>query len=62
MKNFSFIDNIMKNPTIKKLVKPVKKLFNKNKKKKQKKNEYEKQFGFILNDMDNTYNNYADNK
>ena len=35
MKNFSFIDNIMENPTIKKLVKPVNKLFNKNKKKKE---------------------------
>ena len=59
MKNFSFIDNIMENPTIKKIVKPVKKLFNKNKKKKKKINEYEKQFGLILNDMDNSYDDYA---
>ena len=36
MKNFSFIDNIMKNPTIKEIVEPVKKLFNKNKKEKRK--------------------------
>ena len=59
MKNFSFIDNIMENPTIKEIVKPVKKLFNKNKKKKKKINEYEKQFGLILNDMDNSYDSYA---
>lgn len=59
MKNFSFIDNIMENPTIKKIVKPVKKLFNKNKKQKKKINEYKKQFGLILNDMDNSYDSYA---
>lgn len=59
MKNFSFIDNIMENPTIKKIVKPVKNLFNKNKKQKKKINEYKKQFGLILNDMDNSYDSYA---
>lgn len=58
MKNFSFINNIMENPTIKEIVKPVKKLFNKNKKDKPN-NEYVKQFGLILNDSNNTYDSLA---